>query len=222
MIKPTHEQIAAQLRKPHGNLANEVTEFMERSNRKIYELGLRNLNMLPGDSLIEIGPANGAFTDYFFNLESDIHYTGIDYSDDMIQEANERNSKLVKEGKAEFVFGDVVDVRLGKKANQIFSVNTIYFWEDPLRYFRWANDTLTEGGQFIVCFRSGSTMQSLPFTQYGFRLYESESVKKLFSDSGFSNIHIFEEEEEITSPEGKRVTLKNICGTGEKIKFDRF
>ncbi|RYD81064.1 MAG: methyltransferase domain-containing protein, partial [Sphingobacteriales bacterium] len=57
--------------------------------------------------------------------------------------------------------------------NKAFTVNTVYFWENPMAEMQEIYRLIKPGGAFILAFRPKHTMQNYPFTVYGFRMYET-------------------------------------------------
>ncbi|MBL0104299.1 MAG: class I SAM-dependent methyltransferase [Bacteroidetes bacterium] len=216
MIKDP-EEIAAQLRLPHGERAKEITDFMEKANGPMYDLALSPMTFAPGDSVLEIGPANGAFLNRIFEKENSIVYSGIDLSKDMVDEANNTHKALVASKAASFVHGSVEEMPFESNSfNHIFTVNTLYFWPDVMKGFDEILRVLKPGGDFSIAIRSADTMKVLPFAAFGFRLYSEDELRSIMEKLPLSHFRIDSRNEKIKLPDGNPAELTNHCAFGVK------
>lgn len=59
-------------------------------------------------------------------------FTGCDFSEKMVEEATKQNQKLIKTGQAKFYLANAENLPFENEVfNKVFSVNTLYFWENP-------------------------------------------------------------------------------------------
>jgi ubiquinone/menaquinone biosynthesis C-methylase UbiE len=180
------KEVAAQLRKPNGELGAEVAEKMNEGN---LEMNLKTLDWLspePGDTILELGMGNGYFVQQILNLATDLHYIGCDYSEDMIRMASKLNQQLITSGKAEFrhTTADCLSIP-DHSVNLVFTVNTIYFWDDKEKVLSEFKRILSEKGRLIITFRPESCMLNYPTTKYDFEYFEIENVEELLRANGF-------------------------------------
>ncbi len=59
------------------------------------------------------------------------------------------------------------------------TVNTIYFWPNPIGPLTELQRVLRGGGRLVLCFNPRETLQKVPFTKYGFSYYEPGQVREL-------------------------------------------
>ena len=59
------------------------------------------------------------------------------------------------------------------------SVNTVYFWQAPQAVLAELSRVLRPGGRLCLNFCERAFMQSLPFTGYGFTLYDAADIRRL-------------------------------------------
>ncbi len=180
------QQLAAQLRKPDGQMGLQVGEMMNKGNFYINQHTIAALGASEGDIILEIGMGNGEFVKEILSVSS-IHYVGFDYSATMVEEATWRNAQYVATGQARFIHGsaDALPFSDGE-FNKIFTINTIYFWSDPGQELAEIARVLKKGGEFTIGIRSKSSMEAVPFTQYGFTLYSKEELEALLVSCGYS------------------------------------
>ncbi|MEM9003965.1 MAG: class I SAM-dependent methyltransferase [Cyanobacteria bacterium P01_F01_bin.86] len=178
---------AAQLRCPHGSAAKKVAEKMNRSNEKTNLRAINVLQIAHGDRILEIGPGNGKFVSTVLDQAANVSYVGLDWSSEMVAAASALNSKFVAAGRAMFQQGSSSHIPFGDSTfNRILTVHTIYFWEEPQLHLMELRRVLAPDGKLCICFGDKAFMEGLPFTNHGFRLYDTESASHELNEAGFS------------------------------------
>lgn len=207
MEQPDFKEIAGQLRHPKGETGLETARRMAENNAGMIRSCIDQLHVKAGDNLLEIGPGGGEHLPYLLSKADDLRYTGADISETMIHMATEAHQDLVHKGTATFslVAVDNGYVRLPYESdsfNAIFTVNTIYFWDNAAAQAREIYRVLMPGGTCAVCFATEAFMQGLPFTRYDFNLYTTDKARGLLEAAGFQFKGIHEERETIYSNAG--------------------
>lgn len=212
--------VAAQLRKPDGDMGKEMGERMNQGNYLMNKNTIELLAPAAGDHILEIGMGNGHFIKDIVSVDTSIGYTGCDYSEVMVAEAAERNKSFVDNGQVRVVHGQANALPFDDDVfNKVFTINTIYFWEDPLKELAEIRRVLQPGGRLIIAIRPASTMQHIPFTQYGFTLYEKENISDLLVRAGFSVDSITEHEEPAQEMHGKPMQMSHVLITASSTNF---
>src|SRR5690606_9635685 len=89
--------------------------------------------------------------------------------------------------------------------DRIVTVNTLYFWENPLAYACEIHRVLkSDGGVFCLAFVEGEFMKNLPFASYGFELYDRKMAENLLENAGFTIKGSVTETETIRSNTGEK------------------
>ena len=188
--------LAEQLRKPSGAEGIKTGEKMFKGNGSMIRKAIDLLPLKEGDKVLEIGYGNGAHLDYLFQKTPQMHYKGVDISETMQQEATANNQEKVKTGIAEFLLGNGIKIPAeDEEVDSFFTVNTIYFWEDHKAVIQEIRRVLKPGGNLCIALGSRSSMEKLPFTKYGFRMFHPQEVSALLEEGGFRISSIVEEEE---------------------------
>src|SRR5690606_27670480 len=99
----TPETLGKQLRCPSGEHAKQIGENMFLSNSNMIFKAIDLLQIETGSSVLEIGFGNGQHLPYLFGKAQNLHYTGVDISEEMVKEATQNNIDLVNQKKAEFI-----------------------------------------------------------------------------------------------------------------------
>nr|WP_322623209.1 class I SAM-dependent methyltransferase [uncultured Flavobacterium sp.] len=210
--------LGQQLSCPSGEAAKEVGDMMFSSNQTMIYNTIDQLDVNKGQNILEVGFANGRHIPYLFEKETDISYTGIEISDAMIAASKENNIQLSDEKKIELLKTEnngILD--FDKEAFDIcYSVNTIYFWKNPLRHLIEIYRILKPKGTFALTFIDRDFGKTLEFTKQGFELPGIEEIKALLRIVDFKNIQLKEHREAAISKDGSNVIRPYYIVTSTK------
>ncbi|WP_185287236.1 class I SAM-dependent methyltransferase [Chryseobacterium lactis] len=208
MEKEELKILAQNLANPQGEKGIEIGEMMNATNISMTLESIRTLLIDDDEHILEIGHGNAGHLKNILSLAQNLHYTGIDISETMHQEAKRLNKEF--DSQAEFILYE------GKKLpfqdgtfDKIFTVNTVYFWENPVEFLNEIYRVLKDDGTFVLTFGQRDFMEKLPFTAYDFTLYNNNEMEPLVSESHFKRMKISEKEEEIKSKTGNE-TIQRI------------
>ncbi|MEH6307902.1 class I SAM-dependent methyltransferase [Olivibacter sp. CPCC 100613] len=185
--KPDFEKIAAQLACPSGEMGVEVGNRMNESNGEMTRHAIDLLGIVDGEKVVELGPGNARFASYVLDKGRHIHYLGADISEVMIEEARQINRAFLEGGSVSLFLLKRLQLPFEDESiDKAFTVNTLYFWQEPLSVLAELYRVLKPGGLLCLAIRSKAFMQSLPFTAYGFTLYSPEEGMTLCERTAFS------------------------------------
>ena len=199
------KELASQLSHPKGDNGIATAKSMNVANDNMIRNVINQIDVFDNIDILEIGPGNGLHITYLFERNPTINYIGIDISELMVQEANELNFEFTNKGKAIFKLtdGEIIE-KENESINAIFTVNTLYFWKNPKEFLQEIFRVLKNDGQLILGFIPKSTMEKIPFSKYGFELYDNESVHNLLEEIGFKINKIISKTEEVLSNTGDK------------------
>lgn len=198
MTEDEQKLLAAQLRKPTGEVGLEVAHFMNKGNELLNRNTIQKLKLQPDAKVLEIGMGNGKFIPELFQMEESITYYGVDYSELMVAEATQINQGLVQNKKVQFFHNSADNLPFEDQSiDAIFTVNTIYFWEDATSVLEESKRVLKPGGQMVLGLRPKSQMKNYPFVKFGFNMFTPNAVVELFQHHGFAAV----EANEIAEPD---------------------
>lgn len=208
------QELAKQLRCPTGDSGLKVGEMMNFTNSNSISKAIQSLKLKDGDTILEIGPGNGAHVASIINAVSTIDYQGIDISETMIGEAEKTNSHF---DNVSFHLADGKHINFDNESfNSIFTVNTIYFWEEPQEFANEIARVLKKDGLASIGFIPESTMKKIPFAKYGFTLYDIASVIQLLETAGLKNIKTITDTEFVNSNSSEKIEREFIIITAAK------
>jgi ubiquinone/menaquinone biosynthesis C-methylase UbiE len=176
--------IARQLRKPTGFFGKLAARTMNKQNKKLYDAVIENIDIRETDTVLEIGFGNG----YLIRTLSEKcpqKLYGIDISADMLKTASRKNRKKIEEGKIILKLADVQDLPFNDASiDKIYTINTVYFWQDYKKCFSEIRRILKPDGIFINVHYLKEAMDDFPVTQYGFTKFTAEQMKQTTTESG--------------------------------------
>jgi ubiquinone/menaquinone biosynthesis C-methylase UbiE len=208
MEKENLKILAQNLANPQGEKGIEIGEMMNATNIGMTLESIKTLLIEDDETVLEIGHGNAAHVKSILNKAQNLKYTGIDISETMHNEAKRLNEEF--ENQAEFVLYEGIKLPFeDKKFDKIFTVNTVYFWKEPVDYLNEIYRVLKDNGTFVLTFGQRDFMEKLPFTQFDFTLYNTDEMEETVSKSLFKRMKISEKEEEVKSKTGDETITKN-------------
>ena len=184
--------IARQLAQPSGLIGRRFTaRWLNKANARMNQLALEQLHVAPGDRILEVGFGGGDLLERILRTNQAESVAGIDLSHDMLRVVSEKLRSHIRDRRLELKCGDIEELPFGEgEFTKLCSVNTIYFWRDPVNALAECRRVLKPQGRLILCFNSKEDMQAWPIHQHGFQLYELAEVESLLRGAGFSSIEV--------------------------------
>jgi len=210
------QNIARQLAHPSGRDGIGIGESMNAINRFITTRCIETLAPATGQSIIEIGPGNGALSEPLIDLlGSGGRYHAIEHSADMATLIADR---LSARGATTIQVhcGDCNDAPIASQsADGVLAVNLLYFIADLPAFFTRLHGWLKPGGRAVFGLRSSPALKGMPFTQYGFHVRGLEDIISAMSASGFEHINAHYHDEGSVDFDAVIVAMDSLILSGE-------
>jgi len=191
-METVYRYIARQFGNPTGFGGKVSTLIMNCLNRKLYEAIIENLNIRTTDTILDIGFGNGYLVRRLSNKNLQ-KMCGIDISPDMLKVTGKKVKKKIEQGKVELLLADVQDLPFENDCmDKVYTINTVYFWQDIRRGFAEIKRVLKPDGVFLNVIYLKAWLDKLPVTQYGFSKYTAEQIEKITAESGLKIERIVE------------------------------
>ena len=204
MKKEELQAIAAQLKHPTGEKGVEMANMMHETNINMTRHSIQNLNIAAANKILELGHGNAAHLEFVMQQAEKLTYYGLEMSELMFQEARQINRNYVSQKQAFFsLYGGNAIPFQDSFFDKIFTVNTIYFWQEPEKFLLEIYRILKPDGNFCLTFAEESFMKQLPFTAYEFTLYSTEKVQQLIEKTAFKIVYTETLTEKIKSKTGE-------------------
>lgn len=211
----TEEQLKAlaqQLGKPDGEQGINVANMMHDSNIGMTISTYNALNLTKNDTVLELGHGNGKHIKEILSIADDITYTGLEISNLMKTEAE---SQALKNTSFVLYNGTIIPFE-GEVFNKVMTVNTIYFWQEPIKLLNEVYRVLKTKGILTICFAHKQFMETLPFSQHGFNLYDDDKLANLVAQTNFKLISIIQHKEQVRSKADEMVERVYSVATLQK------
>lgn len=203
------KNLETQLAFPKGKKGIEIAKTMNNSNAKMITDTIDVLDIKNNDTILELGHGNCSHLELIIEQVCNISYYGLEVSKTMQQEARKINKKFIKK---ENVFFDIYDgLNIPYENNlydKIMSVNTIYFWKNPIKLLSELYRVLKNEGVLVLTFAEKNFMKTLPFVKEKFNLFDENDIKKIIDLTGFKIVDYLNKDEHVESKTGELVNRK--------------
>jgi len=171
-------ELANQLSCPRGKNGLAVADQMNKSNISMTLATVQEMNLLE-----------------------------LELSELMKEEAERKNDQFIVNGAATFSLYDGVKLPFDNNTfDVIFTVNTLYFWADPIQLLNDLYRVLKKGGTCYITFAQKKFMQGLPFIKDEFTMYDNNDVEVLITKTPFELVRFVDKSELVKSKTGEEVT----------------
>lgn len=206
ILKKDFRVIENQLRCPKGIEGIEIAKIMHNSNISMTIESINSLKLEDYNIVLEIGHGNCMHLSEILKQATAIRYFGIEISKTMHQEARRLSEKYVQENDIQFSLYNGENIPFKSKMfNKIVTVNTIYFWVNPLLFLKEIYRVLVEGGVFVLTFVQKESMKDLPFVMRKFKLFNNQDVKNIIIGTKFKLVEIATKSENVMSKSGSLI-----------------
>jgi len=192
--------LAKNLANPEGETGREVAKMMNETNISMTKESIKALHLNDNERILELGHGNAGHLSYLLDFAENIQYVGLEISQTMKSEAENINSKYLSQANFQLYDGNKIPFE-NESFDKIMTVNTIYFWGNPVEFFNEIYRVLKKDGSFVLTFAKKDFMKNLPFTA-DFKLYNYEDVEELVTQTNFKRMIRSDKEEWITGKTG--------------------
>lgn len=198
------KELASQLGMPSGAKGLEVAQLMNKSNINMTLHAIARLLVSEGNKILELGHGNCKHLKYLLELTTLATYHGLEVSELMHQEAQRINQYYIERKQAYFQLYDGLNLPFSNNYfDRIFTVNTIYFWQNPAYLINELYRVTKPEGILNITFVQKKSMGQLPFVQFGFNLYTSQDILSLARNSTYIVNSVETQQEQVMSKSGE-------------------
>lgn len=180
--------------KPEGLDGKEMLNRMNNSHAAMAEWGFQHISIRENDLALDIGCGGGANVKTLLEKSTHGKVTGVDYSEVSVEESTKMNTAAIEEGRCEIIQGDVMELPFAEASFDVVTAfETVYFWPDISKSFEQVFRVLKNNGIFLICNESnGEDPEGEKWLEEieGMTIYNSEQLRLLLQQAGFSNINI--------------------------------
>jgi ubiquinone/menaquinone biosynthesis C-methylase UbiE len=179
--------------KPNGIGGKITTKLMNIMNQKQYRTVLKNIGLENNNNILDIGFGNGYMVNILFRQNILIKIYGIDISEDMFNIALSKNKQYVNNGSLKLFVEDISKTSFENNLfDKIYTINTVYFWNNLEKCFSEIKRILKPDGIFMNLIYTKEHLDKIIISKYGFNKYSVEEMEKITKDNGMEIIKILE------------------------------
>jgi ubiquinone/menaquinone biosynthesis C-methylase UbiE len=179
--------IARQASLPTGLLGRALGAIMAMETRALNDQVLRQLAIVPGERILEIGFGHGRTLERAAKAHPEARFAGIDHASDVVTALARRCAALVEGGRLELIAGDSRALPWPDGSfDGVFAVHTIYFWRQAERDLAEVRRVLQPGGRLVIAFRERTPEAEAAFPPDIYLFRSKEEVTDLLRAVGLS------------------------------------
>ena len=168
---------------PRGLIGRILGFIMSWHNAPDYKYTLELLNPGRDERILEVGFGPGASVEFLAKTHPSVQIAGIDHSEEMLRMASVRNRDVIQAGRMDLRVGSVANLPYDTSHfDKAFSINCIYFWENPVQGLIELNRVLKPGGTLAVTVRDKK--------RKAYQAFRPEKLAKMFREAGFTKIQV--------------------------------
>ena len=188
------EYVGNNFRNPNGIGGKIATKIMNIMNQKQYKAVLNNINLENNGVLLDIGFGNGYLINKLFKMNNNIKIYGIDISNDMVKNVSKKYKQYIDNNRLKLLLENINNKTTfeNEMFNKIYTVNTIYFWDDLQECFSEIKKILKPDGIFINAIYTKKQLDKTKFSRKGFKKYSKEEIIKISEENGITIKKIIE------------------------------
>jgi arsenite methyltransferase len=179
--------IAQQLRRPSGLVGRLfMGTLLNRVNARHIQQTIALLDLQATDHVLDVGFGGGHSFRLMLPLLSHGWLAGIDVAPIMVRQAARQFATVVRTGKLSLCLADIAHLPYPQGLfDKICTINTIYFWDDPIASLAELRRILTVDGQLVVAMEALDAQHAPGFMEYGFTRYTPDDLQHLLKQAGF-------------------------------------
>jgi ubiquinone/menaquinone biosynthesis C-methylase UbiE len=187
-----------QFAQPHGKLGVFFAGLMNRGNAVINAHAVEALRIRDGDRVLDVG-FGGAATLEKLLREGRVSFAGgVDPSPEVVRAAEARLAPWIADGRLEVRLGTAEAIPWPEASfDRVLSVNSIYYWSDPLQGARELYRVLRPGGAAVLALRDKAAIDKMGIERFGYRALGEVEVTKLLEQAGFSAVESSSREDKV-------------------------
>ena len=179
--------IGRQLRCPSGPAGSAAGHIMRIVNLQPNALAVAALQLLPGDTVLELGCGPGQALEMMVPRVSQGIIYAVDPSPVMLAQAHRRNRTAIRSGRVRLYRAKTEQLPFADASmNKVLAVNVAYFWRETEAALREIRRVLRRDGLISIYVTDASAMRRWPFAGPDtHRLFGSDGLARHFRRAGF-------------------------------------
>lgn len=184
--------ISSQFKNPRGIGGVIISIIQNVINKTMYKRAVSLINLQSNENTLDIGYGNGHLLEMIYR-KNPVNMYGIDISSDAKDMATKKNKKADSVGQLHLKVGDCCDLPYEDDMfAAVTSINTVYFWTDTVKGLSEIRRTLKKGKSFYNIVYTKEYLNTIKYTQIGYKKFEPEELIEYGKQAGFESIELKE------------------------------
>lgn len=184
--------ISSQFKNPRGIGGVIISIIQNVINKAMYKRAVSLINLQSNENTLDIGYGNGHLLEMIYR-KNPVNMYGIDISSDAKDMATKKNKKADSVGQLHLKVGDCCDLPYEDDMfAAVTSINTVYFWTDTVKGLSEIRRTLKKGKSFYNIVYTKEYLNTIKYTQIGYKKFEPEELIEYGKQAGFESIELKE------------------------------
>ena len=184
--------ISSQFKNPRGIGGVIISIIQNVINKAMYKRAVSLINLQSNENILDIGYGNGHLLEMIYR-KNPVNMYGIDISSDAKDMATKKNKKADSVGQLHLKVGDCCDLPYEDDMfAAVTSINTVYFWTDTVKGLSEIRRTLKKGKSFYNIVYTKEYLNTIKYTQIGYKKFEPEELIEYGKQAGFETIELKE------------------------------
>jgi len=187
-----YEMIGTQTRKPSGWLGKIFGHSMAWEHKPLIKWAIALMDIQPADHVLDVGCGSGMVIKLIAQIAVEGLVAGVDYSEEMVQQAFRRNAAAVRAGRVEIKHGDVAALPYDDESyDKVIATETFNFWPDPVANLKEVRRVMKPGGLVALAMegsKEAPNWQKLAAlaARMGLSIYSGVEMVEMLTAAGFS------------------------------------
>jgi ubiquinone/menaquinone biosynthesis C-methylase UbiE len=178
---------------PQGIGGIIAAKIMNIINQKQYNAIIQSVHLEPNNTVLDIGFGNGYVIKKLLKKNIPITIYGIEISGDMLNGATQNLQPAINKGTVKLSLENIQKTSFEQNVfDKIYTVNTIYFWNNLEKCFSEIKRILKPNGIFVNAVYTKEFMDKIMYTKYGFNKYTITELEAVTKKQGMQIIQTIE------------------------------
>ena len=177
--------LARQLRTPDGAFGGLVLSALNIFNHRMMKTTASALALQLGESFLDVGFGGGKMFHLAARTIGNGWMAGVEPSSTALRKAEARFNNQIKAGRLTLTPGSADALPFDDaRFDKVCSLNTFYFWPDPIAGLTEIKRVLKPGGRLVLGVYSAEALRSMSVTQHGYTIRTQAETGALIEDAG--------------------------------------
>lgn len=194
-------------KKPQGKFGKMVAKAMNKGHARLWNWANEIITIEDGEKILDVGCGGGGNMLRMLRQFGNSTVDGVDYSQTSV-ECSKDSTRDYSE-RCNVFCADVENMPFADGTyDMVFSLESIYFWNDPVAGLKEIARVLKDGGKAVIVTEMSNPQKAVFWTKRcdGMNIYSPEQLRNFMNKAGFEDINVYTAKKVWCLAEGKKST----------------